>query len=129
MGKKLFALITTGILSFFLLNACAIDGKDADLINQTDTLAAQKSVAKEADPEEKNNSSIMDQPVNFSTHENVEMTLQNIREKEGDAAYNNLKNAMRYIMFYDLSVSNNKEKMYKKLNGKTPNAIIAKTNR
>ena len=71
----------------------------------------------------------MNQPVNFSTPEDVEKTMQNIREKEGGKAYNQLKNAMQYIMVYDLSVGNNKEKMYKKLDGRTPEQIIAKMKR
>jgi hypothetical protein len=34
-----------------------------------------------------------------------------------------------YILAYDLSFARDKEKMYKKLNGRTPNAIIAKAKR
>jgi hypothetical protein len=36
---------------------------------------------------------------------------------------------MQYIMVYDLSVGNNEEKLHKKLNGRTPEQIIAKMKR
>jgi hypothetical protein len=36
---------------------------------------------------------------------------------------------MGYILAYDLSLGRDQEKMYKKLNGRTPNAIIAKMKR
>ena len=32
---------------------------------------------------------------------------------------------MKYVMYYDLSLRNDKEKLYKKLDGKTPEQIIA----
>ena len=64
-----------------------------------------------------------------STPEDVEKTLQNIREKAGDKAYNQLKNTIQYLLFYDLSVANNKQKLYKKLDGRTPEQIIAKMKR
>ena len=67
----------------------------------------------------------MDKPVNFSTAEDVEYTLLTIRDKEGDKAYKKIKSAMGYIMTYDLSVGRNEARMHKKLNGKTPNEIIA----
>jgi hypothetical protein len=36
---------------------------------------------------------------------------------------------MQYIKVYDLSVGNSDEKLYQKLNGKTPEQIIAKMKR
>jgi hypothetical protein len=38
-------------------------------------------------------------------------------------------NAMQYIMVYDLSLGKNEEKLHKKLNGRTPEQIIAKMKR
>ncbi|MBW2690972.1 MAG: hypothetical protein JRC99_13765 [Deltaproteobacteria bacterium] len=71
----------------------------------------------------------MSQPVNFSTPEDVEKTLQNIRETAGDDTYNQLKNTMQYMLVYDLSLSNKKAKLYKKLDGKTPEQILAMVKR
>jgi hypothetical protein len=73
--------------------------------------------------------SIMDQPVNFSTPEDVDKSIEAVRQQAGAAQARDLKNALGYILTYDLSLGRNKEKMYKKLNGRTPNEIIAKMNR
>ena len=47
----------------------------------------------------------------------------------GSLAYKKIKNAMQYLLVYDLSVGNNEEKLYQKLNGRTPEQIIAKMKR
>ncbi len=118
MRKTLFTSITTGIMALFLMNACAEDSND------TEAVAKQAVVTEEANGTGEQGNAIMDQPVNFSTPEDVEKSLQKVRDQAGDKAYKNLDNAMRYILYYDLGLKNNKEKMYKKLNGKTPSEII-----
>ncbi len=55
--------------------------------------------------------------------------MQNVREQAGAQAYRKLDNAVKYILYYDLSLKNNKEALYKKLDGKTPEQIIAKGKR
>ena len=71
----------------------------------------------------------MDLPVDFSSPEKVEESIEKVRQQAGEGAARDLSNALGYILTYDLSVRGNKEKMYKKLNGRTPNAIIAKMKR
>ena len=123
MSRNLFASITAGTMALFLVTACAEDSKDA-------AAATGPGVVTEAPGNSGDTSgSIMDQPVDFSTPENVEKSLQKIREEEGDGAYKNLENAMKYILFYDLSVSGNKEKLHEKLDDQTPNQIIAEMKR
>ena len=73
--------------------------------------------------------SIMDQPVDFSTPENVEISLQKVKDQEGEKAYKTLNSAMQYVLFYDLSLRNDKEKLYKALDGSTPKDIIARMNK
>ncbi len=125
MRKRLITLISAGTMALFLVTACAEEGKD---VGGTTPEKSGSSSVKVADAGNQGDS-LMNQPVNFSTPEDVEKTLQNIREKEGGTAYNQLKNAMQYILVYDLSVGNNEEKMYKKLDGRTPEQIIAKMKR
>jgi len=69
--------------------------------------------------------SIMDKPVNFSTPEDVDKSIEAVRQAAGEPAARELNNALKYILFYDLSLGRNKEKMYQKYNGQTPNEIIA----
>jgi len=115
MRKTLLASILAGFMSLFLMTACGEDSKDA-----------RASVADKAGSTSEQVESIMDQPVDFSTPENVEMSLQKVKEQEGEKAYKRLNGAMQYILFYDLGINSNKEKLHKALDGSTPNEIIAK---
>ena len=121
MCKKLLTIISAGTMAIFLVTASA---EESETANSTVATNSGLSSEKVADSNNQNDS-LMNQPVNFSTPEDVEKTLQNIREKEGDKAYKQVKNAMQYIMYYDLSLRNDKEKLYMKLDGKTPEQIIA----
>lgn len=114
MRNSLSSSIVAGIMATFLVAACANEGEDAQLTNPAET---------------EQSNSIMDQPVDFSTPENVEKSIQKVCQQESETACKKLDSAMQYILVYDLSIGNNKEKMYKKLDGKTPNAIIAKMKR
>ena len=62
----------------------------------------------------------MDLPVNFSTPESVEQSIEKVKQQAGDGEARALNNAMGYVLDYDLSLGSDKEKMYKKLNGSTP---------
>ena len=84
------------------------------------------SVADKASSTSAQVESMMDQPVDFSTPENVEKSLQKVKEQEGAKAYETLNGAMQYILFYDLRISSDKEKLHKALDGSTPNEIIAR---
>ena len=121
MCKKLLTIISAGTMALFLVTTSAEESETAN-----STVATKSGLSSEKVTDSSNlNDSLMNQPVNFSTPEDVEKTLQNIREKEGDKAYKQVKNAMQYIIYYDLSLRNDKEKLYMKLDGKTPEQIIA----
>jgi hypothetical protein len=132
MLKKLFTAVSVFTLILILAPACAEQKEEAatTVSNEqaTETAAPAAEAAKEASTAN-GEVSIMDQPVNFSTPEDVEKSLEIVKEQAGEAAARNLSNALGYILAYDLSVGRDKEKMYKKLNGRTPNEIIAKMKR
>jgi len=121
-------------LILFLAPACAKqdDGAGATVENKA---AAEKAAPVPAADKPQaakpaaTDMSIMDQPVNFSTPEDVDKSIEAVRQQAGDAAARDLKNALGYILTYDLSLGRNKDKMYQKLNGRTPNEIIAKMQR
>lgn len=119
MSKKLLITMSAASMTLFLVTACAEDAGDAQTTSTPEP--ATQAVQQDA--------GVMSQPVDFSSPEAVEKTLQNIRDKEGDTAYNQLKNTLQYIKVYDLSLGNSDEKLYQKLNGKTPEQIIAKMKR
>ncbi len=124
MHKALFPLVTMA-LALFLSTACAEQGQDNETAAKAgdSTTQAAPEAAMETAPA--NSDSVMDQPVDFSSPEAAEKTLQNIREQEGEAAYKNLNSAMAYLLYYDLGLGNDKAKLHKKLDGQTPNQIIA----
>lgn len=125
MRKTLFTSIVTGTMALFLMNACAEESNDTEAVAKQVVVTEDAVVVTEdAGVTVDQGSAIMDQPVNFSTPEDVENSLQKVRDQAGDTAYTNVNNAMKYVLYYDLSLKNNKEKMYKKLNGKTPSEII-----
>lgn len=119
MRKTIFTSIMASAIVLFQVSACAEDSNDPE------TTTEQVSAPESAGNAGGHSTGIMDQPVDFSTAENVEISLQNVREQEGDQAYKKLNNAMKYVKYYDLSIHNDTEKLYKKLDGKTPNEIIA----
>jgi len=118
MLKVLLISIATGTLSLFLTAAQAEDSKNA-------TANSEPVIASEETVDSGNSTiSVMDQPVNFSTPEEVAKSLQKVREQEGENAYKTLDGAMKYVLYYDLSIGGKKENLYKKLDGKTPTEII-----
>ena len=102
-------------MALALLNACA------DNSGETPVSASESTGSTSTQ-----DISIMDQPVDFSTPENVEISLQKVKDQEGEKAYKTLNSAMQYVLFYDLSLRNDKEKLYKALDGSTPKEIIAR---
>jgi len=103
-------------MALFLITACAEETNGTTAVESSVDTGHQDA-------------SIMNLPVDFSSPEAVEKTLQNIRETEGDKAYNRLENTMQYMLVYDLSVGHSEEKLYKKLNGMTPDEIISSRRR
>jgi len=135
MFKKLFTVIFISTLTLAFVPACAEQDKDAVVIADTAQATAKQvstPVAESAKPGDNTGveqDSVMDQPLNFSTPEDVEKSIEKVRQEAGDAKALALKKAMDYILYYDLSLGNDRDKMYAKLNGSTPNAIIARMKR
>ena len=67
----------------------------------------------------------MDQPVNFSSQKEVNKSIEKVRQQAGDAEANELNKALGVILTRDMSLRHDKDRLFRKLNGKTPNEIIA----
>lgn len=135
MFKNLFIAASIITMTLFLAPACAEQDKDADAsVSKTQTEgmptpapASEATMAETTTGDEP--ASVMDLPVDFSTPEDVEKSIEKVRQQAGEAQARDLTNALGYILAYDLSFGRDKEKMYKKLNGRTPSEIIAKMKR
>ena len=152
MLKNAFVSVTTMAFLLIVLTACAEEDQSSTSGTATEsakTVAAAKKPAgnkaaegkpkrpdravmqaPETQPLEAFQSEpVMGQPVDFSTPENVTASLDAIQKGAGDEAFSRVESAIDYMLVYDLSVGRNKQKLYEKLNGKTPNQILAMTNR
>ncbi len=131
MLKRIFATIL--FIGFALNLPMAVAGTENG--NETKTEVAQAGDDQSTDSKDVSGAtadmevSVMDRPVDFSTQENIEKSMDLIKQEAGEGAVASVENAMKYILYYDLSVGHNKDKMYKKLNGRTPKQIIAKGSR
>lgn len=132
---KILRTMSVLTMVVFLAPACAQQDNEAEA-NASDKPATESAAPAPAaetvqatDSPAGGDVSIMDQPVNFSTPEDVEKSIEAVRLGAGDKAARDLNNALKYILAYDLSVRHDKEIMYQKLNGRTPNQIIAKMKR
>lgn len=150
MLKNALVTVTTTVLLLAMLTACAEDDQSENAASKAadtskamaNTQAAEdkpkrskrpeRVAPKEAAPQKLEafqSAAIMSKPVDFSSPENVTASFQAIQKEAGDEASSRVKNAINYMLVYDLSVGRNKQKLYEKLNGKTPNEIMAMTGR
>ena len=132
---KILRTISVLTIILVLTPACAKQDQEADTTAsakpavEATAPASAGETAQAAGDAAGSDMSVMDKPVNFSTPEDVEKSIEAVRLGAGDKAARDLNNALKYILAYDLSIRHDKEKMYQKLNGRTPNEIIAKMKR
>jgi len=140
MHKSLLAVSTTAIMVLLLVTACAEEDRQSASVEEKEALVTAKAVTPEAPKvkapvaaatETKQTEKtdiqalpIMNQPVDFSSPESVSKALAEIKEQAGARTVRKIESAMGHMMAYDLGVGRDEAKMYKKLNGKTPNQII-----
>ncbi len=123
MQKLALTSVSAIVATLFLVTACAEEGTGTETTSTA--VAATGSGTTDAVVENSaEQKSIMDQPVDFSSAEAYAKTLESIRQQDGDKVAGSIENTIGYFMVYDLSVKRDKEKLMKKLNGKTPNEIL-----
>jgi len=130
MRTRPLFFLATATLSVFLLNVCSEESTDIKTSQSAVNKQAEELThkAKPATTGTIQADGIMGQAVNFSTPEDIEKSLQSIEDETGAAVANQIRNAIDYLLVYDLSVNRDKAKLYKKLDGKTPNEILAMAN-
>ena len=131
MRKRPSLFLAMVTLSLLVLGACSKENNRSDgnkpIVNKIPETDNPK--AKPVDEPVTRTDSIMDRSVNFSTPEDIERSFNSIEEEAGAAVAGQIKNAIDYMLVYDLSVKRDKARLYKKLDGKTPNQILAMANK
>ena len=69
-------------------------------------------------------SKVMDESMNGSNVDAFKAGLEQVKDEATEQEYLQLRNAIGYMLSYDLSVKRSQELLYKKLDGKTPREII-----
>ena len=119
MLKQFIKSSLAGVFMLLFVTACAEENQQANSPEkQTDQHIQPNGGTEQAQ-------TIMDQPVDFSTPDAVEESMQKIAEQGGEKSRRAVEVAMQYVSVYNLSVSGDEAKLHKKLDGKTPNEIIA----
>ena len=122
--------ITTGaaiLMTLFLATACAKEEQDTKP-ERSNVALTKADVQQQSDlkPDTQRHP-VLDEPVDFSTPERVKSSLQKVLEQAGEGEAMQVSSAMQYLLYYDLNISGNEQALHKKLDGKTPNQIIAMT--
>ena len=128
MFKKLLTAASIVTITLFLLPACAKKDNVPETTvdsGQTTDASAPMSVNQKT---QGGQGSVMDQPVNFSSQNEVNKSIEKVRQQAGDAEANELNKALGVILTQDMSLRQDKDRLFRKLNGKTPNEIIAMMN-
>lgn len=141
MIKNILISAMTVSMMLFLLTACAEDDQASSAAGKTATVEAPdaakakrpaRPAAQKPEPrplEDFQSAAVMSEPVDFSSPEQITASLDKIKRSAGEEAASRVQIAIDYLLVYDLGVGRNKQKLNEKLNGKTPNEILAMTNR
>jgi hypothetical protein len=73
--------------------------------------------------------SIMEVPLDGSSVESFTAGLARVEDLAAPYDYDQLEKALQWLMVYDIAAKNNKELLYQRLDGNTPNQIIEKIKR
>ena len=117
MLKILIQTSLTGVFILFFVTACADENPQAN----TPAKQADQHVNSSGDQAQ----GIMDQPVDFSTPEAIEESLQQIAEKDGEKSREAVERSLKSILSSNPYIGGNKNRLYESMNGKTPRQIIA----
>lgn len=112
-------------ITLFLLPACAKQGDDPEKTASKGQTADASGSLPVTQGTQGGQASVMDQPVNFSSQAQVNKSIEKVRQQAGDTEADQLNKALGVILTQDMSLRQDKDRLFRKLNGKTPNEIIA----
>lgn len=124
-------IISSILLSTFLSTACAKTDSEpeASLTNDSDAISVESGKAVEAATPETAGpsyqfSDAMRIPVDGSSLESFERSLEGIKSKAGEDEYKTLTGAIEYLMVYDIGARHDRTKLAQRLDGLTGEQIV-----
>jgi hypothetical protein len=116
-------------LALFAGPACSQENADAGAgpaEEATETVGAveESGETESTDEAAEEELSIMDMPLDGSSVESFKAGLALVDEQATEEQYRAVMSALDYLLLYDLSVRRNREKLYAKLDGQSPNQIL-----
>jgi len=110
-------------------------GRDASEAGES-TMTAASEDAKEPEnrvPETLTHkdraSPVMDTPLDGTSIETFTAGLEHLDEEATEEEYRSVMSALDFLLFYDIGARRSKERLYARLNGKSPNEILEKVHK
>ncbi len=91
---------------------------------------AQEQQDAQGDPERLRHKdralTVMDEPLDGSSIESFTAGLEKLDKEASEKEYRNVMSALDFLLFYDIGAKRDRATLYSRLNGKSPNQILAK---
>ncbi|MBT8062204.1 MAG: hypothetical protein HKO64_12065 [Xanthomonadales bacterium] len=98
----------------------------AEQHNTEDSVEASAAVEEATPGTEDEPVALLDQPLDGSSVETFQAGLDRVEKEAGEEEYRQLMSSISFLLFYDLGAKRDKATLYSRLDGKSPNEIIAK---
>ncbi len=129
-------LITVPLFFLFTISACAVpeqvgdkgSAATAEEIMPADAIGKNEAAAKTEAPGEAATTGlgiVMD----GSSLKTFDKSMEQVKATSSESDYKNLEGALDYLLFYDLTIQQNREKLATRLDGMTGQEIIEKVRR
>ena len=125
-------LIRVLMISLLLISTATLAAQDTEA--ESSAAADEQTTISESDATEQaaerlrhkdREVSVMDVPLDGTSIESFTRGLENVDENATEKEYRTLMSALDFLLFYDLGAKRDKAKLYARLNGKSPNDILA----
>jgi hypothetical protein len=129
-------LITVPLFFLFTISACAVPDQSHDYGSATtaeeivpaDAIGKNEAAAKTEAPGEAAATGL-DIVMDGSSLKAFDKSMEQVKATSSGADYQNLEGALDYLLFHDLAIQQNREKLAARLDGMTAQEIIDKVRR
>ncbi|MFC1797086.1 hypothetical protein ACFL1V_08330 [Pseudomonadota bacterium] len=120
------ALIAVFLFVLLTLSACA--GVEPDQKQAATSPEVKSAGATEINAEESSGPRGLDIPMDGSSLEAFDKSLEKVKRTSSESDYTTLENAIDYLLLYDIGVQRDRAKLASRLDGMTGREILVKVN-